>query len=155
VALDLDQSGRQQQVVRTWGGPSLGWIYTDKPTTITYVMDGGGQVLSTGVKGPMIVPEWVFVYEWILIADRVSSAVVDIWRAAYPTGYPPTVANSITGSTPPTLTGQLNAQGTTLTGWTPMLNQNDAILYNINSVASAQRLTLILLCSRIIGDPAL
>ena len=153
-ATDLDQSGRQQQVVRTWAGPSLGWIYTDKPTLITYVIDGGGQVLTTGVKGPLIVPEWCFVYRWILIADRVSSAVVDIWKTAYPT-YPPTVANSITGSAPPTLSAQLNADSQTLTGWTTMLNQNDAIMYNINSVASAQRLTLALVCARIIGDPAL
>ena len=156
---DLDQGGRAQQVIRTWAGPSLGWVYTDKPTEIIYVMDGGGQVLTSGNHGPLIIPDWCIIYQWILISDVIGSAVVDIWKVPY-TSYPPTVANTITGSSPPTLTNQLNANSTyptatPLPGWTTLINQGDALVFNINSVSGCKRLSLFLNCARIVGDPAL
>ena len=68
-----------------------------------------------------------------LICDVVGSAVVDIWATPVTTGIP-TVADSITGSTPLTITGTTSyVFDTTLTGWITSFAAKTMFKFNVNS----------------------
>lgn len=152
--IDLDKGGRIQQVRNTWCGPSVGWIPSDDPASIEYVIDGNGQALGTGYKGFLVIPFWLIINDWILGADTVCSATVDIWRCTQ-AQYPPVLANSITGTAIPALTNQNFQKSSLLTGWSIEINQGDVIGYNIASITSGAptRLTMILECVRVLGRP--
>jgi hypothetical protein len=73
--------------------------------SITYVMDGGGVVLTTGIKGDLYIPFKCTITSYTLLADQTGSVVVDIWKDVY-ANYPPVVADNITGSS--TFTGSIS-----------------------------------------------
>lgn len=110
---------------------------------ITYVVDGGGAVIATGVVGDLWVPFGVTILGATLLADQTGSVVVDIWSDAYG-AYPPTDADSITGASPPTITAGVKAQDTTLSGWTTALPGGNTLRFNIDSVSAITRLTIAL-----------
>lgn len=154
MALDLDQGGRIPQVVKTYLGPTTGWKYTDAPSYIEFVFNGGGGVIATGYYGALIIPDWLHVTSWVLAANTLGSAQVDVWKitlAQYLAGTVPSVANSITGTDTPTLTSGVCAQGSALTGWTTRIDQQDVLGFNVNSVSSIAELSIWLLCVRDIG----
>lgn len=149
--VDLDKGGRIPQLVRTYLGPSKGWKETDAPTSIEYVIDGGSQPVEPGQKGYLIIPEWVWINDWVLMAERSCSAVMDLWRVPQ-ANFPPTVANTITGSAKPTLSNQQYARSTVLTGWDRNIDQGDVLAFIIDSAnANCFRLTLVLECVRLKG----
>lgn len=152
--VDLDKGGRIPQVVYTAQGPSLGWLPTDLPTSIEYVIDGNGQALGTGYKGFLVIPIWAIINDWILGADTVCTASVDVWKCTQ-AQYPPTVANSICGGNLPALANANFAKGVTLTGWNTEINQGDVVGFNVSSISAGAptRLTIILECVRILGRP--
>lgn len=110
---------------------------------ITYVVDGGGSVINTGVVGDLFVPFAVTIYAGTLLGDQSGSVTVDIWSAAYG-AYPPTVANSITASAPLTFASATHGQNTSLTGWTTAIPAGNTLRFNVNSVTSITRLTIAL-----------
>jgi len=110
-------------------------------SSINLVIDGGASVISTGLKGYLNVPFACTIKEVTLLADVSGSVVVDIWKDVY-ASYPPTVADSITASAKPTITAALKSQDSTLTGWTTTIAAGDVLGYNVNSVASIQKLTV-------------
>lgn len=128
------------------------FINANFPATIEYVMDGAGFNLNTGVKGYLAVPFDCTVASAFMMADKVGSAVVDVWKCTqsqFDAGITaPTSANSITGSAPPTISSTTQYYSQSLAGWTSSLGQNDVLAYNIVSVSGIQRLTLSLLCTR-------
>ena len=107
------------------------------------VFDGGGAVLAAGAQGDVSIPFGCSITGWVLLADVVGSVVVDIWKDTF-ANYPPTVADKITASAPPTISADDQAQSTTLTGWTTIINPGDCIRFNINSVMTIKRVTLAL-----------
>lgn len=111
----------------------------------TYIIDGGGGVISTGVRGQLWFPMPCTIQGVTLLADQSGSVVVDIWKVPYssynlPTA--PTATNSITASSLPTLSSAVKYQDFTLTGWTTQINANDTLVFNVNSVTTIQRLTI-------------
>ncbi len=111
-------------------------------------MDGGGTTISTGVRGDLSIAFPCTINSATLLADQVGSIVVDIWKIAYPS-FPPTVANSITAATPPTISANDQSQDTTLSGWTTSISANDTLRFNVNSVAALQRVTLALKVTKV------
>lgn len=152
--VDLDKGGRIPQVTNVYLGPSVGWVPSDDPASIEYVIDGNGQALGPGYKGFLVIPFWLIVNDWILGADVSCTAQMDVWRCTQ-ANYPPVVANSIVGSAPPVLTAQSFAKSSTLTGWSIEINQGDVLGFNITSISvgAPTRLTLVLECVRILGRP--
>jgi len=73
--------------------------------------------------------------------------VVDIWKDSY-ADFPPVDADSITASTPPTLSSADKSQDTTLTGWTTALSAGDVLRFNVDSVATITQATLYLALTR-------
>jgi hypothetical protein len=81
------------------------------------------------------------------VADQSGSIVVDIWKDTY-ANFPPTVADSITGSADPTITTATKGQSSTLTGWTTTITAGDILRFNVDSVTTIQRVTLALKVTR-------
>jgi hypothetical protein len=106
-------------------------------------MDGGGTVISTGIQGDIQIPYSMNISSWTLIADVVGSIVVDVWKDTY-ANYPATIANTITGTEKPKITSSNKAQSSTLTGWATTVNAGDIVRFNVDSVSTITKVTLII-----------
>lgn len=115
--------------------------------TIGIVIDGGGSAITTGVKGFVQVPfAGTITRAAVFSIDASATAgdiVVDIWKDTY-ANYPPTNADSITASAPPTLSAANKAEDTTLTGWTTNVSVGDVFGFNVDSVATVTRVLVLL-----------
>lgn len=111
------------------------------PAVINFTLDGAGVVITTGLKGFVTVPFNCTINSWDILPDVSGSIVIDIWRDTF-ANHPPTDADSITGSAPPTLTTATKATSSTLTGWTTQLNQGDILAFNVDSATSVKLVTL-------------
>ena len=106
-----------------------------------FIIDGGGTAITTGVKGFIPIPFACTITAARLLADQSGSIVVDVWKDAY-ANYPPTDADSITASAPPTITTAAKSEDTTLTGWTTAIAAGDILGFNVDSVTTHERVTL-------------
>lgn len=124
-------------------------VYAAAPLiqTIGLSFDGAGAVLATGVRGDLYVPFACTITGVVMLADVSGSAVMDIWKDSY-ANYAPTVADTITASAKPTISGGIKSLDTTLTGWTTAISAGDSLRFNLDSVATITRLTLQLTVSR-------
>lgn len=110
---------------------------------ITFVINGGGAAITTGVKGDLYIPYACTIDAITMLADQSGSIVVDIWKDVYGS-YPPTVADSICGASKPTISASNKSQDTTLTGWTTSVAARSTLRFNVDSVSTIQALTLTL-----------
>lgn len=111
---------------------------------IAFNIDGGGDVPNTGLQGgSVVIPFDCVITSATLLADQAGSCVVDIWKKAY-ASFPPSIADTIVASAPPTLTAAQKSQDTTLTGWSKSLSSGDVLFFNLNSVATLTHVTLAL-----------
>ena len=122
----------------TWDGVGSGLT-----RDIAFVIDGAGSVISTGVKGDLVIDFACTVLSWTLLADQSGSIVVNVWKDTY-ANFAPTVADKITASAPPTISSATKGQSSTLTGWTTSIAAGDVLRFNVDSVATITRVTLIL-----------
>jgi hypothetical protein len=107
-----------------------------------FVMDNAGVALTTGVKIEYPVPYAAKITAWEIEADQVGSVVVDIWHDSY-SNLPPTVADTITTSEKPTLSGVRKNTDTSLNsgnGW--MLTAGSWLAFNIDSITTVTRVTV-------------
>jgi hypothetical protein len=114
---------------------------------IGLTLDGNGTVITTGQKGYTQLSYACTINSWTLLADQAGSIVVDIWKNSY-ANYPPTDADSITGSAPPTLSSANKATSSTLTGWTTAIDAGDILGFNVDSATAVTRVRLIVKCTR-------
>ena len=114
---------------------------SDTTKTITFVIDGGGAVITTGIKGDLEIPFACTIQQVTLLADQIGSIVVDVWKDTY-ANFPPVDADSITASAPPTLSTAIKSQDSTLTGWTTAIAAGDTLRFNVDSVTTVLRATL-------------
>lgn len=110
---------------------------------IEIVFNGGGSVLTVDSKLDYGAPAGFTILEATLLADQSGSVVVNIWKDTY-ANYPPTVADKITSTTPPTISSSDKSTDSTLSGWTTTVNAGDTLRFNIDSVTTITRVTLIL-----------
>jgi hypothetical protein len=118
-------------------------IPASKVIGIPIVIDGGGVVITTGVKGDIEIPFDMTITGWTLLADQSGSIVIDIWKDTY-ANYPPVVGDSITASDKPTITSSNKAQDFAPTGWTTAVTAGDTLRFNVDSITTCQRVTLVL-----------
>lgn len=117
---------------------------TAKRASIQIAIDGGGSVISTGELDLSVeVPFACTIVGNRLLADQSGSIVIDIWKDTY-ANYPPTVADTITASAKPTLSGAIKSEDTTLSGWTTTLAKGDVLRFKVDSVATVTAVTLVL-----------
>ncbi len=108
---------------------------------LAFIIDGGGEVITTGVKGYLRVPFPCIVDRVTLTADQNGSIQVDIWKSTY-AGFPPTDANSIAGGNEPKITAGSKSEDATLTGWSKSLDEGDILAFNVDSVTTITKLTV-------------
>jgi len=112
--------------------------------TINFIIDGGGATITTGIKGDIVLDFACTIVSAELrecSSVGTATAVVNIWKTAE-SGWPPTVSNTITSSTPPTLAGAAKEIDSTLTSWTTSVAAGDILRVNVDSCTGGQRLTL-------------
>lgn len=109
--------------------------------TFGVTLDGGGSVLATGQKGYVTVPFAGTITGWNITADA-GTCTLDIWKIATGTAIP-TVSNTITASAKPALATGTAIHSTTLTAWTTSVVANDIIGFNLDAVATATKITLV------------
>jgi hypothetical protein len=115
---------------------------------IVFVIDGGGVAITTGIKGDVRIPWAATITKVSTLIDQSGAIVVDLWKDTY-ANYPPVDGDSITSSTPPTITASgVKSEDSTLTSWITSIAAGDTIRYNVDSVTSATRCTITLECTR-------
>ena len=120
-------------------------------TAVTELLDGsiavvigtGSEVPSTGLQGVVSVPYDCIIDAVRLLADQSGDIVIDIWADSY-ANYPPDNSDSIVASAKPTLSSDDKYEDTTLTGWSSTLSKGDILGFEVESVATVQRVVLIL-----------
>jgi hypothetical protein len=113
-----------------------------KEGTLTYIIDGGGAVITTGLKDFVEVPYNCTVLGWTIVGDVSGSIVVDIWKDTY-ANFPPVVGDSIAGTEKPTLSSAQKNQDLSITTWTTTtLTKGDWLAFNVDSVATVKKVTI-------------
>ena len=110
---------------------------------IEFIIDGSGSEISTGIAGDIQVPFDCTIQEVTLLGDQSGSIIVDIWKDTY-ANFAPTDADSITASAVPTITTAIKSTDATLTGWTTSVVAGDVLRFNVDSVTTIERCTIIL-----------
>jgi hypothetical protein len=112
-----------------------------RTASITFIIDDGGAVIATGIKGDLEIPFGCTIQAVTLLADQTGSIVVDIWKDSY-AAYPPTLADTITASAKPTLASAAKSQDTSLTGWTTNISAGQILRFSVSSASGLTRVTL-------------
>lgn len=110
---------------------------------VVFIIDGGGEAITTGVKGFVQLPFKCEIQSVALFADQSGDVVVDFWVDTY-ANFPPTVADTITASAKPTLSSAQKYQDSTLTGWTKTILAGSVLAFNVDSVSDIERLSIML-----------
>jgi len=132
---------RDACVVASWPAGSSG------TASLTFIIDGGGSAITTGQKGHLEIPFACTIQRATMLADQSGSIVVDIWKDTY-ANFPPTNADSITASAPPTISSAQKSQDSTLTGWTKSISSGAILAFNVDSCATITRVTISLKVER-------
>jgi hypothetical protein len=112
---------------------------------VEFIIDGGGVVIATGVKGFLHLPFSATVLAWRVMADQSGSIAIDVLRA---NGAVPTVS-MVGGGNKPTLTAQQFNQAQP-SGWTSIaLVTDDWIGFNVVSATTVTRVTVDLTVAKI------
>lgn len=112
-----------------------------KIDALGFSVDGGGSIVTTGLKGVFTIDYPCTITGWTINTEGVSpTCTIDVWKIASGTANP-TVINTITAAAKPALTTGNNAASGTLTGWTTSVAAGDIFGFNIDAVANATRLT--------------
>lgn len=130
--------GTDGQVLRS---TSSGLSWEDDFYDVEFIIDGGGSVITTGIKGDYRISNPGVIVAATLLAHQSGSIVVDIWKDTR-ANFPPTDADSITAAAPPTLSSADDSEDTTLTGWTTAIAAGDILRFNVDSVTTITRVTV-------------
>jgi len=120
-----------------------------KTSALTFIIDGGGSEITTGIKGDIQVPFDCTITKITMLADQSGSIVVDVWKEAY-ADFPPTDDDSIAhggagSGTPPTISGAVKSEEDTFTDYTTLeITAGDTLRYYVDSVTDHERVTIII-----------
>jgi hypothetical protein len=110
---------------------------------LVVVFSGGSSTIATGIAGDFQAAFAFTITEWTLLGDQSGSIQIGIWKDVY-ASFPPTVADSIVASAPPLISAATKGNSSTLTGWTTSVAAGDCLRFNIDSVTSLTRCTLVI-----------
>lgn len=111
------------------------------------VVDNTPAVITTGVKAYISMPYDGTITSWTILGDQTGTCVVDVWKTTY-AGYPGSVANSITGGSYITLTSASKNTSSSLGTWTTSFTAGDIFVFNINSISTLNKITIIVNVSK-------
>jgi hypothetical protein len=108
---------------------------------LTFIIDGGGEEITTGEKGHLRVPFNCIIDRVTLTADQEGWIGIDIWKSTY-AAFPPAAGDSITGGNPPGIQGADKYEDTDLTGWSRSLNEGDILAFATYGASEITRVTI-------------
>jgi len=135
-----DDAVPTEKAVKTYVDNHSGGAIVDK---IGISIDGGGGVITTGIKGDIEIPYACTINAVTMLADQTGSIEIDLWKSTY-TNFPPDDTASIVASAKPTILSSNKSQDTTLTGWTTSVSAGDIIRFAVDSCSSIKKCTLTL-----------
>ncbi len=109
-------------------------------SVIGALIDGGGSVITTGVKLYISVPFACTITGWDIVADQSGSISVEIDKHA--AAVPNTSTDKISASAPVALSSAQLAQGGSISGWTTAIAANDVLGFNVASASTVTRVTI-------------
>ena len=127
------------QVAKADGAGAV--AFEDDTVGINFIIDGGGSAITTGVKGFVEIPFAMEIEGWTILGDQSGSIVVDVNRSTF-AGFP--TLSSIAGTELPTLSSAQKNQDLSLTTWTTSIAGGDILEFQVDSVATVQRVTVAL-----------
>lgn len=111
-------------------------------TVLEITIDGNQQTPETGIIGDLYVPFACTITANVMMADLPGNVVIDVWVATFVVNTPPSAANSITASDPPTLDSSVSWYDSTLAGWTVDIAAGSQIRFNLVECETVTRVTL-------------
>ena len=106
------------------------------PNTIqlTFGWDGAGVALVAGqtVRGTAMTA--MTITDATVLSDLAGNCTIDIWKDTY-ANYPPDIADSIVGGSPPALVASDKSVDSALTGWTTSVAAGDTFLCTLSTVS--------------------
>jgi hypothetical protein len=109
--------------------------------TINFIIDGAGAVITTGIKGDVVIDFACNITKWTVLPDQSGSIAVAIWKDSY-ANFPPVVGDLLVT---PTLTATTKAQSGAISH---AVAAGDVLRFNVNSVTTCQRVTIALTVTR-------
>lgn len=106
---------------------------------VEFIIDGGGNPITTGVKGYLRMPWAATISQWAVMADQSGSIQIDILRGnnVLPT------TSIVGGGTKPNLTSAQFIGRTSPSGWTStVLVADDWLGFQVTSASTVTRVTL-------------
>ena len=107
----------------------------------TAVFSGSGAVITPGVITYIRAPRTSTITKVTLLADQTGSAVLDIYKDSY-ANFPPNSADSICGSSKPTLSSANKYEDSTLSTWTTSITAGDVLGFTLDSCSTITQITL-------------
>ena len=104
-------------------------------------LDGGGSVITTGHIYAARIPYNGTIVKWELVADQPGNIVIDLWKDTY-ANFPPTIADTITGTEKPTLAGTIKNYDDNLATWNTTITEGDWIFFKVDSASTLTFVTL-------------
>ena len=124
--------------------PNIRMTANQRTSAIIWTIDGGGAAITTGQKGYIEVPFACTITSARSFADQSGSIVVDIKKDTYANFPPSGSGDSICASAKPTISAAAKSQDTTLTGWTTSVAAGDIIGFDVESISTITRYTIVL-----------
>jgi len=107
-------------------------------------IDGGGAVITTGVKTSIRVPFDATIIGWEIVsadpATTSGSIILDLYQDEY-ANYPATVADTITGTEKPTISSATKGQDLAVSTWTNFI-EGEWVTVNVDSVTDLLKVVL-------------
>lgn len=124
------------------GAGNLSWVAEVIP--VNFLIDGGGTVITAGVKGRFVVDFNATIIGVTLLADQAGDIVLDLWKDTYANYETMSVADTITAAAKPTLSAAVKSQDNVLTGWSVNVNAGDVFIVNVDSAATVTQVSMAL-----------
>lgn len=119
---------------------------TLNPAGVSFFIDEGGAVLTTGSKIPWSVPFGCTISQWDLFCDGPSNLAIEIYANSYG-GALPTVADSINSGSPAFCASSASGQDTSPSAWSA-LTKGDQVLVVVSSANGITKGTLTIYLAR-------
>jgi len=112
--------------------------------SISFIIDGGGSAISTGLKGFLEIPFACTVLAWTVLADVAGAIVIDVWKDTY-ANFPPTNADAMPGAghEPTIAATNQKGQDTDASDWATVAIAAGSVLgFNVDSCTTITKATL-------------
>jgi hypothetical protein len=136
-------------IARSGATPGIAW--EQQLVVVPFIIDGGGQVITAGIKGDVEIPFACSLVAVRLFADVAGTIQIDLWKDSYG-NFPPVVGDTMISGTKPNLSGTATYQTTSFGSWVnSTFAAGDILRVNVDSSpapATVTRVTLSITVAR-------